>query len=71
MTASVMEAYADQLVSYDTAKATIRFSAGKPLPDALVRKLVKANRGEREKRQQVRRSEVRCKPVLNEAACAA
>jgi uncharacterized protein YdhG (YjbR/CyaY superfamily) len=32
----------DELKPYDPAKATIRFPAGKPLPAALVKKLVKA-----------------------------
>ncbi|HYJ06709.1 MAG TPA: DUF1801 domain-containing protein [Chthoniobacterales bacterium] len=30
-----------ELKDYDTGKGTVRFSAGKPLPAALVRKLVK------------------------------
>ena len=40
--AAVIEAYKDELKRYDTSKGTIRFPAGKPLPAALVRKLVKA-----------------------------
>jgi uncharacterized protein YdhG (YjbR/CyaY superfamily) len=35
-------AYKDELEAYDTSKGTIRFPADKPLPAALVRKLVKA-----------------------------
>jgi uncharacterized protein YdhG (YjbR/CyaY superfamily) len=38
---SVMEALKDELKNYDTSKGTIRFPADKPLPPALVRKLVK------------------------------
>ena len=42
MSTAVMDAYRDDLKTYDTAKATIRFPPGKPLPTALVEKLVKA-----------------------------
>jgi uncharacterized protein YdhG (YjbR/CyaY superfamily) len=49
MSASTVEAHKDELKDYDTSKGTIRFQAEKPLPAALVRKLVKAriaeNRG--------------------------
>jgi uncharacterized protein YdhG (YjbR/CyaY superfamily) len=34
-------AHSDDLKGYDTSKGTIRFQADKPLPSALVRKLVK------------------------------
>jgi uncharacterized protein YdhG (YjbR/CyaY superfamily) len=37
-----MEKLQDELESYDTSKGTIRFPAAKPLPTALVRKLVQA-----------------------------
>ena len=37
-----VEALRDELRAYDTSKGTIRFQADKPLPAALVRKLVKA-----------------------------
>ena len=37
-----MDAFKDELKDYDTSKGTIRFSADKPLPATLVRKLVKA-----------------------------
>jgi len=39
---AVMEAFADELASYDTAKATIRFAPDQPLPPGLVEELVKA-----------------------------
>ncbi len=42
MSASMVAAHADVLHAYDTSKGTIRFPADKPLPAALVRKLVKA-----------------------------
>jgi uncharacterized protein YdhG (YjbR/CyaY superfamily) len=42
MSSSTVEAYKDELKDYDTSKGTIRFPADKPLPVALVRKLVKA-----------------------------
>jgi uncharacterized protein YdhG (YjbR/CyaY superfamily) len=42
MSGSTVEAHKDALKSYDTSKGTIRFPADKPLPAALVRKLVKA-----------------------------
>ena len=38
---STVKARKDELKSYDTSKGTIRFSADKPLPSALVRKLVR------------------------------
>jgi uncharacterized protein YdhG (YjbR/CyaY superfamily) len=42
MSSSTLEAYEDELKGCDTSKGTIRFQADKPLPVALVRKLVKA-----------------------------
>ena len=38
--------FADELEGYDISKGTIRFAADKPLPAALVRKLVKARLAE-------------------------
>jgi len=51
MSTATMEAHADELESYDTSKGTIRFPPGKPLPAALVRKLVKARIAENEARK--------------------
>ena len=42
MSSSTLEAFKDELKGYDTSKGTIRFQPDKPLPAALVRKLVKA-----------------------------
>lgn len=42
LSGSTVEAHQDDLRDYDTSKGTIRFSPDKPLPAALVKKLVKA-----------------------------
>jgi len=42
MSATTVAAHEAELRGYDTSKGTIRFQADKPLPVALVRKLVKA-----------------------------
>jgi len=42
MSSSTVEVHKDELRDYETSKGTIRFQADKPLPAALVRKLVKA-----------------------------
>ena len=44
---STVEAHRDALEGYDTSKGTIRFAPDAPLPDALVRKLVRARMAER------------------------
>jgi uncharacterized protein YdhG (YjbR/CyaY superfamily) len=41
-TASVIEAFKDELKGFSTSKGTIQFPTDKPLPTALVKKLVKA-----------------------------
>ena len=46
MSATTVAAHADELRGYDTSKGTIRFQPAKPLPAALVRKLVKARLAE-------------------------
>jgi uncharacterized protein YdhG (YjbR/CyaY superfamily) len=51
MSPSVMNAYKDELKAYGTSKGTIRFPADKPLPAALVKKLVKARIEENEGRE--------------------
>jgi uncharacterized protein YdhG (YjbR/CyaY superfamily) len=42
MSPGVMEAHEEELKTYDTAKGTIRFPVGQPLPNTLVQKLVRA-----------------------------
>jgi uncharacterized protein YdhG (YjbR/CyaY superfamily) len=39
---AVLTTFGEELSRYDTSKGTIRFQPDKPLPSALVRKLVKA-----------------------------
>jgi len=46
--ASVIAAFKDELKGYSVSKGTIRFPVDKPLPAALVRKLVKARIAEDE-----------------------
>ena len=40
-TASAVEAFKDELSSYETSKGTIRFPLDKPIPLALVKRIVK------------------------------
>ena len=42
MSASTVEAHQEELKGYDTSKGAVRFQPERPLPDALVEKLVKA-----------------------------
>jgi uncharacterized protein YdhG (YjbR/CyaY superfamily) len=49
-----LEAHRDALKDYDTSKGTIRFRADKPLPAALVRKLVKARLAENARRRKAK-----------------
>lgn len=42
MSATTVAAFQEELAGYDTSKGTIRFPPEKPLPAALVKKLVKA-----------------------------
>ena len=51
MSPKVIEEHADELKSYDLSKGTIRFRIDKPLPAALVKKLVEARIEENEARR--------------------
>ena len=51
MSASIVAAHKDELQEYDTSKGTIRFQTDKPLPAAVVRKLVKARIAENDARR--------------------
>jgi len=51
MSTNLTKALKKELASYDTSKGTIRFTADKPLPAALVRKLVKARVAQNERRR--------------------
>ncbi len=51
MSTSVMEAFKKDLQNFQTSKGTIHFPIDKPLPAALVKKLVKARIAENEKKQ--------------------
>ena len=49
MSTAVLEAHAGELTNFRTGKGSIRFTPDKSLPDALVRKLVKARVAENER----------------------
>ena len=55
MSGAVVEANAAALANYQTDKGTIRFTPDRPLPAALVRKLIKARTGEIEARAKSRK----------------
>jgi len=46
LTAGIRRAYAKRLKGYKTSKGTIRFPLGRPVPTALVRRLVRARMAE-------------------------
>jgi uncharacterized protein YdhG (YjbR/CyaY superfamily) len=47
----VIEAFQSELKEYETSKGTIRFPVDKPLPAALVKKLVKARVAQNESKK--------------------
>ncbi len=51
MSASLIQSYGDELKNYATAKGTIRFPLDKPLPAALVKKIVKARIAQNEQKK--------------------
>jgi uncharacterized protein YdhG (YjbR/CyaY superfamily) len=51
-TASVIEAFKKELKGFSTSKGTIQFPTDKPLPTALVKKLVEARVAQSERRKQ-------------------
>lgn len=54
----------DELKSFKTAKGTIQFTTDKPLPSALVKKIVKARMLENEARQLAKQSKKPAKKVI-------
>jgi uncharacterized protein YdhG (YjbR/CyaY superfamily) len=54
MKSSFLAAFKDELKGYDLSTGTIRFPIGKPLPSALVKKLVKARVAENEARAKLK-----------------
>jgi uncharacterized protein YdhG (YjbR/CyaY superfamily) len=52
MSSSVVEAFKKELEGFQTSKGTIRFPADKPLPAALLKKLVKARIAQNELKEQ-------------------
>jgi len=51
MQASLIDAMADELKGYRTSKGTLQFPLDKPLPAAVVRKIVKARVAENERKK--------------------
>jgi uncharacterized protein YdhG (YjbR/CyaY superfamily) len=51
MSKAVMETFKDELKDYPKSKGTIRFPMDKPLPAALVKKMVKARIAEKERKK--------------------
>jgi uncharacterized protein YdhG (YjbR/CyaY superfamily) len=50
-TASVIEAFKNELKGFSTSKGTIHFPTDKPLPTALVKKLVRARVAQNESKK--------------------
>lgn len=54
LSAAVIREHASELAGFDTDKGTIRFTPDRPLPEALVRKLVAARVGENARRRAIK-----------------
>ena len=54
MNSTLIPAFKKELAGFDTTKGTIHFTVEKPLPAALVRKIIRARVRENESRQQAR-----------------
>jgi uncharacterized protein YdhG (YjbR/CyaY superfamily) len=57
MNSALIEQFGEELAGYSTAKGTIRFPQDKPLPAALVKKMVRARMAENERKGQAKASE--------------
>jgi uncharacterized protein YdhG (YjbR/CyaY superfamily) len=55
-TASVIDAFADELPGFSTSKGTVHFPLDKPLPVALIKKMVKFRVAERESKSRKKQS---------------
>jgi uncharacterized protein YdhG (YjbR/CyaY superfamily) len=55
MNSSLIKTFKKELEGFETAKGTIRFSVDKPLPAALLKKLVKARVAENEQREKAKK----------------
>jgi uncharacterized protein YdhG (YjbR/CyaY superfamily) len=64
MSGTVLEGFRDELSDYQTSKGTIRFTPGRPLPRALVKRIVRARIAENEARlaQRAKRGVARRQP---------
>jgi uncharacterized protein YdhG (YjbR/CyaY superfamily) len=51
MSGTLLDSFKDELKGYATSKGGFRFPAGKPLPAALVKKLVKARMAQNERKK--------------------
>lgn len=59
MSVETMKAFRNELKGFDTLKGTVRFTAGKPLPAALVKRIVRARVLENAERALIRRAKKR------------
>ncbi len=68
----IVRDFADELAGYDISKGTIRFSPARPLPAALVRKMVKARMAQPPRRRGggARHATKRTAPARRETAAA-